>query len=142
MNNGSLGLQGGSAPTFAGAPSAANPLGAFPTLPLTPTANPELLSSGLRNLSGLSGSQAPIPEMVTFSGILTDPQFRVVVRALEQRDGSDLLSEASVTTLSGRQTEIQVVDLRTIVTGTSLNQTTGGGGGGLVGGTANGVVGS
>ena len=41
------------------------------------------------------------------TGILTDPQFRVVMKALQQRDGTDLLMEASITTLSGRQTEIQ-----------------------------------
>ncbi len=80
---------------------------------------------------------------MTFTGILTDPQFRVVIRALDQREGVDLLNEASVTTLSGRQTQIQVVDLITIVTGTSLNQTTTGGGstvGGVSGGA--GAVGS
>jgi len=58
--------------------------------------------------------------VATLSGILTDPQFRVVMRMLQQRDGADLLSEASVTTLSGRQTQIQVVDLQTIVTGNSF----------------------
>jgi general secretion pathway protein D len=78
------------------------------------------------------------------SGILTDPQFRVVLHALEQRDGADLLNEASVTTVSGRQTQVQVVDLQTIVIGTSLNQTGAGGTGALggVGGTAGGVIGS
>jgi general secretion pathway protein D len=80
--------------------------------------------------------------LTTFSGILTDPQFRVVVRALEQRDGTDLLNEASVTTLSGRQTQIQVVDLRTIVTGVDLNQTSTGGGGNLGGTGGAGAIGS
>jgi general secretion pathway protein D len=55
------------------------------------------------------------PAIGTISGILTDPQFRVVIRALEQRDGVDLLNESTVTTLSGRQTQIQIVDLITIV---------------------------
>jgi general secretion pathway protein D len=94
-----------------------------------------LLTSGLRNVINA-------PSVATFSGILTDPQFRVVVRALEQREGADLLSESEVTTLSGRQTQIQVVDLITIVTGTSLNQTTTGGGGGLTGAGGAGAVGS
>jgi general secretion pathway protein D len=68
----------------------------------------------------------------------------VVLRALEQRDGADLLNEASVTTVSGRQTQVQVVDLQTIVIGTSLNQTGAGGTGALggLGGTAGGVIGS
>ena len=83
------------------------------------------------------------PAVATFSGILTDPQFRVVIRALEQRDGADLLNESSVTTMSGRQTQIQVVDLTTIVTGVNLNQTsTGGGGGNLTGTGGAGAIGS
>jgi general secretion pathway protein D len=73
--------------------------------------------------------------VATLSGILTDPQFRVVLHAMEQRSGVDLLNESSVTTLSGRQTEIQVVDLKTIVTAPNLNQTGSGGGGGLTANT-------
>ncbi len=52
------------------------------------------------------------------TGILTDPQYRVVLKALEQRSGTDVLSAPSVTTLSGRQAQIQVVDMKTVVTGT------------------------
>jgi general secretion pathway protein D len=51
------------------------------------------------------------------TGILTDPQFRVVLRMLEQREGVELLSAPDVTTVSGRQAQLQVVDIRTIVTG-------------------------
>jgi beta-lactamase regulating signal transducer with metallopeptidase domain len=47
--------------------------------------------------------------------ILTDPQFRVVLHALEQRDGTDVISESSVTTVSGRQAQVQNVDLQSIV---------------------------
>jgi general secretion pathway protein D len=144
MNHGALGLQGGSAPAFNGSPTRANPTGVFPSQPLNPTANQEVVTSGLRNTLGSQVGAAKIPELATLSGILTDPQFRVVLRALEQRDGADLLNEASVTTVSGRQTQIQVVDLQTIVIGTSLNQTGAGGTGtlGAVGGTAGGVIGS
>ena len=145
MNRNSIGLSGGTAPAFNGAPTAANPVGTFPTGGTTAQANsdlPGLLTSGLRNSIGAGGSTAPT--VATLSGILTDPQFRVVLHALEQRDGADLLNEASVTTVSGRQTQVQVVDLRTIVIGTSLNQTGAGGTGALggLGGTAGGVIGS
>jgi general secretion pathway protein D len=133
---------GGTAPSYNGAPSPANPQGFFPgTAPGTtipPSASDQLLTAGLRN-------QLNAPALATMTGILTDPQFRVVIRALEQRDGADLLSESSVTTLSGRQTQVQVVDLVTIVIGTSLNQTSGGGtsGGVVTGGvTGGGVIGS
>jgi len=51
-----------------------------------------------------------------FTAILTAQQYKVVLRALEQRAGVDLLSAPRVTTLSGRQAQIKVVDIRTVVT--------------------------
>src|SRR6266446_7942249 len=45
-----------------------------------------------------------------WTAVLTDPQFRVVLRSLEQREGTDLLTAPRVTTLSGRQARIQSVD--------------------------------
>ena len=148
MNHNAMGLSGGTAPSYSGQSTTANPLGIFPgtvtsgsatQLPvdttIPPSASDGLITSGLRNTINA-------PALATFSGILTDPQFRVVVHALEQRDGVDLLNESSVTTLSGRQTQIQVVDMITIVTGTSVNQNqshrTGlNGGSGVVGSTIN-----
>ena len=49
-------------------------------------------------------------------GLLTPAQARRARAFAEANKGADLLNEASVTTLSGRQTQIQVVDLETIVT--------------------------
>ena len=46
----------------------------------------------------------------------------MVIRALEQRDGVDLLSAPKVTTLSGRQAQISVVDARRIVLDVNQNQ--------------------
>ncbi|MBA4148278.1 MAG: hypothetical protein H0X66_09190 [Verrucomicrobia bacterium] len=122
---GRIGGQGGTAPSFAGQPSPANPSGIFPgpgfgpgfVGPATqfPRTSDGLVSSGVRNQFG--ANNASIPELGTISGILTDPQFRVVIRALEQRSGADVLSAPRVTTLSGRQAQISVLDLRTIVVG-------------------------
>jgi general secretion pathway protein D len=56
----------------------------------------------------------------------------VVIHALEQRDGADTLNESQVTTLSGRQAQIQVVDLKYIVTGSGVQN---GQGGSQAGGT-------
>jgi type II secretory pathway component GspD/PulD (secretin) len=56
----------------------------------------------------------------TLTGILTDPQFRAVIRALEQRSGIDILSTPRVTTLSGRQAQVQALEMRTVVTGVEL----------------------
>jgi len=50
-----------------------------------------------------------------FSKILTPSQTAVVLKAIESDPGS-LLNAASVTTLSGRQTRVDCVDLSTIVT--------------------------
>jgi type II secretory pathway component GspD/PulD (secretin)/tetratricopeptide (TPR) repeat protein len=132
MGNGNVVGSAGTAPSFAGRPSTANPEGTFPGSALAGTATPPAASDGVLT-SGLRNN-LNAPAIGTLTGILTDPQFRMVLRALQQRDGTDLLNEASVTTLSGRQTEIQVVDLRTIVSGVSLNQTAAGGGGGVAGG--------
>jgi type II secretory pathway component GspD/PulD (secretin) len=146
MGGGKVGVQAGGAPPYNGVPTAANPSGAFPVQGTSPnSANDinQLLTTGLR---GSLPSQPATPALGTLTGILTDPQFRVVIRALEQRDGSDLLTEASVTTESGRQTQIQVTDLQTIVIGTSLNQTASGGvgtvGAGAIAGGGGGVIGS
>ena len=137
MKNGSIGMQGGTAPSFAGSPSTANPGGTFPGSFGIPTFSPAAtdgqVTSGLRSNGGSAGAAS----IMTITGILTDPQFRVVIRAIENRSGTDLMAAPKITTLSGRQTQIQVVDIRTIVTGNNVGGTTGGGGAG-VGGVATG----
>jgi general secretion pathway protein D len=69
------------------------------------------------------------PTLFTLTGILTDPQFRTIIHAIEQRDGSDILIAPRVVTTSGRQAQIQAVDVATIVTGVNIGGQTGGGGG-------------
>ncbi|HMJ88872.1 MAG TPA: hypothetical protein VK530_03605, partial [Candidatus Acidoferrum sp.] len=142
INNGKIGAQAGTAPSYSGAPSPANPSGVFPGPGIAPgipgpfaqpaAGTDNLLTGGLRNSA---------PALASVTGILTDPQFKFVVRALEQRGGTDLLSCPEVTTMSGRQAQIKVVDVRYIVTDLELDQTaagtgqdlTGGGGGGGIG---------
>ena len=140
IGNGKAGFQGGTAPSYNGAPSQANPSGVFPgtenltTIP--PSASDQLLTAGLRNT-------ANAPALMTLTGILTDPQFRLVIRALEQRQGVEVLTAPNVTTVSGRQAQLQAVDIRTIVTGNDLSQNTSGGGGdSLIGNNGGGAVGS
>ena len=86
---------------------------------VAPSATDGTLTTGLRNTPGA-------PAILTLTGILTDPQFRVVIRALEQRQGVDLLVAPKVTTLSGRQAQIKVVEVRYIVTELDVGQTGGG----------------
>jgi general secretion pathway protein D len=149
MNNRSIVGSGGTQPSLFGQPSPANPEGVFPGSSFFGTAIPPSpsdgnITGGLRN--GLPPSLPSSPGLATFTGILTDPQFRVVIRALEQRDGVDLLTAPEVTTPSGRQAQIQIVDLRTIVTDNGLGQTGSGSGSALgttdLGTGGGGVVGS
>jgi general secretion pathway protein D len=44
----------------------------------------------------------------SLAGVFTDPQFQVVVRALEQKKAVDLLSAPSVTTKSGQRAVVQI----------------------------------
>jgi len=56
------------------------------------------------------------------TAILTDPQFRTVLKGLQAGPGVDLLTAPKVITLSGRQAQIKIVDVRYVVT--DLNITT------------------
>jgi type II secretory pathway component GspD/PulD (secretin) len=82
-------------------------------------ASKTMLEFGITNnpaaQTGAPGStNRPAPAL---TGILTDEQFRSAIRALEKGGGTDLLSAPTVTTMSGRQAQIKVVDIRYIVTG-------------------------
>jgi Flp pilus assembly secretin CpaC len=89
--------------------NAASPGGVFPGAFPAGT-NGQALTSGLRPV----GSGSPLPAM---TGILTEPQYRVVLRALEQRAGTDLVAQPEVTVINGRQAQCKAVDVRTIVEG-------------------------
>jgi general secretion pathway protein D len=142
MNNGAIGLTGGTAPSYQGPSTQANPSGIFPgsgsLIPGTSTFTPGpgavpaastdgLITSGIRNEVGSGLTQ--LPTLSTITGIMTDPQVRVAINAIEQRTGSDLLAAPMVTTESGRQAHLAAQDLVTIVSSVTLNSTTSGGGG-------------
>jgi type II secretory pathway component GspD/PulD (secretin) len=75
------------------------------------------LTSGLNNTA---------PAIASITGILTNPNFQVVIHALEQRSGTELLYEPEVTTISGRQTQMRATDILTIISSFSFQQGTGG----------------
>jgi len=52
-----------------------------------------------------------------FNGILTAPAMAAALRTLQENPKVNLVNEGSVTTLSGRQTQIQWADLMSVVTG-------------------------
>jgi Flp pilus assembly secretin CpaC len=51
---------------------------------------------------------------------MTDPNFRVVIHALENRSGFEQLAEPEAVTTSGRQTQMRATDIKTIVTSYSF----------------------
>jgi type II secretory pathway component GspD/PulD (secretin) len=77
----------------------------------------QLLTGGLRN----SG-----PALATVTGILTDPNFRVVLHALQQRTGTETLAEPEAVTTSGRQAQMRATDIEFILTGFSFTSGQGG----------------
>ena len=60
-------------------------------------------------LLGTTTSQLLTPGVFGIGGLLTDPQFQVVIRALNQKKGVDLLSAPRVTTKSGQRAIIEIV---------------------------------
>jgi general secretion pathway protein D len=60
-------------------------------------------------LFGVSGNSAIAPALGAISGVFTDPQFQVVIRALNQKKGVDLLSAPRVTAKSGQRAVIEII---------------------------------
>jgi Flp pilus assembly secretin CpaC len=123
---------GGSSPSFANQNPTYNGLptstGYFPG---QTTANQifgspsdQLITGGLRNTTPAGSST---PTIATLTGILTDPNFRVVLHALDQRTGTETLAEPEVVTISGRQTQMRATQILTIITGFNFQQGNGGG---------------
>jgi len=76
--------------------------------------NQNTFSKGLRNLAqGASGVSATpggnMAGILSISSILTNPEMTMILHALEQRSGANLLSAPKVTTKSGANAEIKVV---------------------------------
>ena len=110
VGGGKVGASGGSAPIYSGTPTEDNPTGYFPAY------SDNTAQSQGNITSGLAENNSSIPTIATVTGILTDPQFRVVIRALESRDGTEVMSAPRLVTLSGRQAQIQSAVLRNIAT--------------------------
>ena len=124
MRNGTIGGQAGTAPSFVGTPTEANPIGVFPG---NPYANPSTVI-GSKSTDGLltSGLRNPSTSLFTLTGILTDPQFRLVIKALQQRQGAELLAQPEVTTTSGRQAQMKAAEVQSVITSFGFQQDVGG----------------
>jgi len=128
----------GPQPTYIGEPTANNPSGYFPypgTLvgnqfvpsqySILPSPNEGRLTSSFKGYGN---------PLWSFTGIMTDPQFRMVINTISQQEGAELLSAPRILAISGQQAQIEVQDQRNIVTGVQPTFTPGAGGGGLGGG--------
>ncbi len=85
----------------------------------------------------VTGASSVAPALGAISGVFTDPQFQVVIRALNQKKGVDLLSSPKVTTKSGQRAVIEIIrEFRypTEFTPPQIPQTFGNTGGSLLGG--------
>jgi len=115
----SVAAQGGSSASL----NVPGPGGSTVPFPGPTTANEILPSSTDQQItSGLNNSA--LPAIATLTGILTNPNFRVVLHALEQRSGTEELAAPEVTTTSGRQTEMRATEIQYIITGYSFQQGT------------------
>ena len=62
-------------------------------------------------LAGQSGgSTTPAPGVFSVAGVFTDPQFQMVIHALNQKKGVDLMAAPKVTTKSGVKATVKIVD--------------------------------
>lgn len=94
-------------------------------------------------LFGARGTSLVAPGLAAISGVFTDPQFQVVIRALNQKKGVDLLSAPRVTTKSGQRAVIEIIrEFRypTEFDPPQIPQTVGATGTGIGGGGASGNV--
>jgi general secretion pathway protein D len=55
------------------------------------------------------GSLAPAPGVFSVAGVFTDPQFQMVIHALNQKKGVDLMAAPKVTTKSGVKATVKIV---------------------------------
>lgn len=108
-----------------------SPAGTWPFVnPATDAAvGTDTITSGLRSGSGLRPGSAvsvnsidallsqsvtgrdltaPAPGIFSISGVFTNPQFQLVIRALNQKKGVDLMACPKVTTKSGQKARIQI----------------------------------
>src|SRR5204863_7462498 len=112
---GSGGTAGNQAPlagqTFPFNDANGNPIGQNPVTNGNRSGNFAISANALDALlmPGLGQAAGVAPGIFGLAGVFTNPQFQVVIRALNQKKGIDLLSAPRVTTKSGQRAIIEVV---------------------------------
>ena len=104
---------GGSSGTAPGVNSADFPFNTAGEFPVTAGNRSGNLAISANALDALLfptvGASSVAPGIFGLSGVFTDPQFQVVIRALNQKKGVDLLSAPRVTTKSGQRAVIEII---------------------------------
>jgi general secretion pathway protein D len=92
-------------------PVTGNPIGQNPVTSGNRSGNFALSANALDALllPTLGITPGVAPSAFGLAGVFTNPQFQVVIRALNQKKGVDLLSAPSVTTKSGQRAIIEVI---------------------------------
>jgi general secretion pathway protein D len=92
-------------------PATGNPIGQNPVTSGNRSGNFAISANALDALlvPGLGSALGAAPGVFGVAGVFTNPQFQVVIRALNQKKGVDLLSAPSVTTKSGQRAIIEVI---------------------------------
>ncbi|MDB6155040.1 MAG: type and secretion system protein [Chthoniobacteraceae bacterium] len=87
-----------------------SPIGTLPITAGNRSGQTALTASAIDALLfGTAGASRLAPAIGAISGVFTDPQFQVVIRALNQKKGVDLLSAPRVTTKSGQKAVIEII---------------------------------
>ena len=91
-------------------PGSNNPVGQFPVTAGNRTGDLAISANAIDALLfPTMGASQLAPGIFGLSGVFTDPQFQVVIRALNQKKGIDLLSAPKITTKSGQRAVIEIV---------------------------------
>jgi general secretion pathway protein D len=92
-------------------PATGKPIGQNPVTSGNRSGNFAVTANALDALlmPGLGQALGAAPSVFGVAGVFTNPQFQVVIRALNQKKGIDLLSAPSVTTKSGQRAIIEVI---------------------------------
>jgi general secretion pathway protein D len=91
-------------------PPVGPPVGQFPVTADNRSGNVAISANALDALLfPTMGASSLAPGIFGLAGVFTDPQFQVVIRALNQKKGVDLLSAPKVTTKSGQRAVIEIV---------------------------------
>src|SRR5437773_6194590 len=92
-------------------PATGQPIGQNPVTSGNRSGNFAISANALDALlmPGLGQAAGVAPGIFGLAGVFTNPQFQVVIRALNQKKGIDLLSAPRVTTKSGQRAIVEVV---------------------------------